>query len=183
MTSAPAKYINPRRNPRRRTSLFDDHDRDHESTLKVLKTIQGHPGRWTITDSHLSPDNERQAFNYRTKVEILNNTIQDDLFIYCEWIAPWAIPFRVLSTMGQSPTVYMTNTLDSSTVQTPIRFADQGRHRSRSLWGVYDDDSFGIWSCRFSADGNEVIAGGSGNIFGRRRIPIPARIAHASSSV
>jgi WD repeat-containing protein 23 len=59
----------------------------------------------------------------------------------------------------------MTNTLDSSTVQTPIRFADQGRRQSRSLWGVYDDDSFGIWSCRFSADGNEVIAGGSGHIF------------------
>ena len=75
--------------------------------------------------------------------------------------------------MWQSPTVYMTNTLDSSTVQTPIRFGDQGRRQSRSLWGVYDDDSFGIWSCRFSADGNEVIAGGSGHIFGRRRIPCP----------
>ncbi|KAF8560152.1 WD40 repeat-like protein [Imleria badia] len=131
MTSPPTKYIKPWRNPRRGTSALDDHDRDHESTLKVLKTIQGHPGRWTITDSHLSPDNERQGFNCPDK----------------------------------SPTVYMTNTLDSSTVQTPIRFADQGRRQIRSLWGVYDDESFGIWSCRFSADGNEVIAGGSGHIF------------------
>jgi len=86
MTSPPAKYIKPRRNPRRtgRTSLFDDQDRDHESTLKVLKTIRGHPGRWTITDSHLSPDNERQDFNCRTNVVILNNAIKDDLFIHCE---------------------------------------------------------------------------------------------------
>ncbi|KAF8445715.1 WD40 repeat-like protein [Boletus edulis BED1] len=129
MTSPPAKYIKPWRNPQRRTTLPSDHDRDHESTLKVLKVIQGHPGRWTITDSHLSPDNERMIYS------------------------------------SISPTVYMTNTLDSSTVQTPIHFANQDRRQSRSLWGIYDDDSFGIWSCRFSADGNEVIAGGDGHIF------------------
>lgn len=64
MTSPPAKYIKPRKNPRRRAPFFDDHEPDHESTLKILKTIQGHPGRWTITDSHLSPDNERQGFEY-----------------------------------------------------------------------------------------------------------------------
>lgn len=34
---------------------------DHQTTLKVHKTINGQPGRWTITDSHLSPDNERSA--------------------------------------------------------------------------------------------------------------------------
>ncbi|KAF9229038.1 WD40 repeat-like protein [Gyrodon lividus] len=129
MSSPPAKYIKRPRNLRRGTALFDDNDRDHESTLKVLKTIQGHPGRWTITDSHLSPDNER----------IIYSSI--------------------------SPTVYMTNTLDSSTAQTPIRFSDQGRRQGRSLWGSYHKESFGIWSCRFSADGNEVIAGGSGQIF------------------
>ncbi|KAF9245903.1 WD40 repeat-like protein [Melanogaster broomeanus] len=124
MTSPPAKYVKRSRNVLRGTTLYDESEHDHESTLKVLKTIQGHPGRWTITDSHLSPDNERQ-----------------------------------------SPTVYMTNTLDSSTIQTPIRFhvAEQGRRRS--LWGSYEEESFGIWSCRFSADGNEVIAGGSGHIF------------------
>lgn len=26
---------------------------------------------------------------------------------------------------------------------------------------------FGIWSCKFSADGNEVVAGGDGKIFGK----------------
>ncbi|KAG6380983.1 WD40-repeat-containing domain protein [Boletus reticuloceps] len=129
MTSPPAKYIKPWRNPQRRTTLPIDHDRDHESTLKVLKIIQGHPGRWTITDSHLSPDNERMIYS------------------------------------SISPTVYITNTLDPSTVQTPIHFADQGRRQSPSLWGIYDHESFGIWSCRFSADGNEVIAGGNGHIF------------------
>ena len=32
------------------------------------------------------------------------------------------------------------------------------------MWD-YDDD-FGIWSCKFSADGNEVIAGGTAMVFG-----------------
>ena len=27
-------------------------------------------------------------------------------------------------------------------------------------------NDFGIWSCKFSADGNEVVAGGDGKIFG-----------------
>ncbi|KIJ65056.1 hypothetical protein HYDPIDRAFT_88817 [Hydnomerulius pinastri MD-312] len=127
MTSPPVKHAKRPRNLRRGAAIEDD--RDHESTLKVLKTIQGHPGRWTITDSHLSPDNERMIYS------------------------------------SISPTVYMTNTLDSSTIQTPIRFADSGRRQGRSIWGLYDEESFGIWSCRFSADGNEVVAGGSGQIF------------------
>ncbi|KAF8846158.1 WD40 repeat-like protein [Paxillus ammoniavirescens] len=132
MTSPPAKYIKRPQNLHQGAALLDD--RDHESTLKVLKTIQGHPGRWTITDSHLSPDNERMIYSS----------------IVCSFL------FTHL---------YMTNTLDPSTVQTPIRFSDQGRRQSRSLWGSYHEESFGIWSCRFSADGNEVIAGGSGQIF------------------
>lgn len=51
----------------------------------------------------------------------------------------------------------MATTLDSSSAQTPLRFSDQNRRRG--------GNDFGIWSCRFSADGNEVIAGGSGHIF------------------
>ncbi|KAG6830886.1 hypothetical protein H0H92_014037, partial [Tricholoma furcatifolium] len=57
-----------------------------------------------------------------------------------------------------------------------IRKAIQGRH---GQWTITDANlspdnertgwdrggNFGIWSCRFSADGNEVVAGGSGNIF------------------
>lgn len=57
----------------------------------------------------------------------------------------------------------MTSTLDGSTAQIPIPFADpiaQTRHR----YGYIED--FGIWSCRFSADGNEIVAGGGGDIFG-----------------
>ncbi|KAL4069807.1 WD40-repeat-containing domain protein [Scleroderma yunnanense] len=139
--------------PRRRRRLtrppaseWDDSDRDKETTLKVLKTIQGHPGRWTITDSHLSPDNERIIYSSIT------------------------------------PTVYMASTLDSSSIQTPIHFADQPRRQARTLWSHYDEDAFGIWSCRFSADGNEVIAGGTGHIFvydlvaDRRTVKI---VAHA----
>ena len=32
---------------------------DHDTSMKVIKTIHAHPGGWTITDSHLSPDNQR----------------------------------------------------------------------------------------------------------------------------
>jgi hypothetical protein len=64
----------------------------------------------------------------------------------------------------QTPIVYMTRTLDGDTVQTPIPFTDPpGRYPS--VWGY--DENFGIWSCRFSADGTEVVAGGNGNIFGK----------------
>ncbi|KAF8665431.1 hypothetical protein AX16_000450 [Volvariella volvacea WC 439] len=92
-----------------------------ESYMKVMKSIIGHPGRWTITDANLSPDNQRIIYSSIT------------------------------------PVVYMATTLDGSTTQTPIRFTDRRRD---DYW-----ESFGIWSCRFSADGNEVIAGGNGNIF------------------
>lgn len=62
----------------------------------------------------------------------------------------------------------MTSTLDSSVTQTPINFQEPNhRQRARTHWGWDDENSFGIWSCRFSADGNEVVAGGSGQIFGR----------------
>ena len=64
----------------------------------------------------------------------------------------------------------MTSTLDSSTEQVPISFRDPSPGRSRGNWhdGWGGDDQFGIWSCKFSADGNEVIAGGSSMIFGTR---------------
>jgi DDB1- and CUL4-associated factor 11 len=53
-------------------------------------------------------------------------------------------------------TVYMTSTSpEDSSEQIPIPFGDQRR-----------DARFGIWSCRFSADGNEVVAGGDGKLFG-----------------
>ncbi|KAF8628249.1 hypothetical protein AX15_004024 [Amanita polypyramis BW_CC] len=52
-----------------------------------------------------------------------------------------------------TPTAYMTSVSDDSMQQTPIPFGDRGSWEGS------------IWSCRFSADGNEVVAGGSGNIF------------------
>ncbi|EGO04656.1 hypothetical protein SERLA73DRAFT_173890 [Serpula lacrymans var. lacrymans S7.3] len=128
MTGPPTSYVRPIYAPSRRGGYMDHIAYDHETTLKVLKTIQGGSGRWTITDSHLSPDNER----------IIYSSI--------------------------SPTVYMTSTLDTSPEQIPIRFSDPPRRSARLAWG-FDDDSFGIWSCRFSADGREVVAGGSGQIF------------------
>lgn len=66
----------------------------------------------------------------------------------------------------------MTSTLDGSPAQIPIPFADPpSRGRHQDYWGY--SESFGIWSCRFSADGNEVVAGGSGKIFGIYHIHCP----------
>jgi len=96
--------------------------------MDVIKIIQGVSGGWTITDAHLSPDNER----------IIYSSIDS--------------------------TVHMATTLDSSTTQIPIPFADPVPARRRRLVASSD---FGIWSCKFSADGNEVVAGGDGKIFGK----------------
>jgi hypothetical protein len=40
-----------------------DPDADHETTMKVMRSIDGMHGGWTITDSHLSPDNERIIYS------------------------------------------------------------------------------------------------------------------------
>lgn len=55
----------------------------------------------------------------------------------------------------------MANTVDSTVQQHAINFADPRSH-GRYGWG----DPFGVWSCKFSADGNEVIAGGTEMVFG-----------------
>ena len=60
--------------------------------------------------------------------------------------------------------MHMATTLDSSTTQTPISFADPVTPRRRRLSNFSE---FGIWSCKFSADGHEVVAGGDGKIFGK----------------
>lgn len=65
----------------------------------------------------------------------------------------------------QSNIVYMASTLDSSSVQVPINFADPQRVGGR--YGY--EDHYGVWSCKFSADGNEVIAGGTEMVFGTSR--------------
>lgn len=64
-----------------------------------------------------------------------------------------------------TPTVYMTSTREDSPQQVPIPFADPAHSRSRYGYDSYFSESFGIYSCRFSADGNEVIAGGNGKLF------------------
>lgn len=52
-TKAPFKTQRAARLPRQ------EYDDGHTTTMEVIKTIQAAPGRWTITDSHLSPDNQR----------------------------------------------------------------------------------------------------------------------------
>jgi len=100
--------------------------------MKVIKSIPALGDRWTITDSHLSPDNQRMIY------------------------------------ATVSNRVYMATTLDHSSAQVPIDFSDPrptGRRRTRPSYEDHDDESYWIWSCKFSADGNEVVAGGREMIF------------------
>ena len=63
----------------------------------------------------------------------------------------------------------MASTLDSNPTQTAINFADPPRRH-----GNHEDyDHYGVWSCKFSADGNEVIAGGTEMVFGRTFVRNP----------
>lgn len=65
-----------------------------------------------------------------------------------------------------------------SSAQIPIPFADPP---SRRGYNFGDGEGFGIWSCRFSADGNEVIAGGSGKIFGIKSYSLALTIVLTST--
>ncbi|KAJ7597418.1 WD40 repeat-like protein [Mycena floridula] len=110
-------------------------DPDLRTIMTVKRRIQASPGRWTVTDSHLSPDNQRLVYS------------------------------------SIASTAYITSTVENSPVQLPIPFADPLR-RGQSM-----QESFAIWSCRFSADGNEVIAG-AGSVYdllaNKRTVKIPA---------
>ncbi|KAK0465467.1 WD40-repeat-containing domain protein [Desarmillaria tabescens] len=97
-------------------------DTSVQTTMNIRRRIRGHPGRWTITDANLSPDNQRMIYSSLTS------------------------------------TVYMTSTIDDTPTQVPIPFGST-RTRRRDSWNY--DEEFNIYACRFSADGNEVIAGGS----------------------
>ncbi|OCB87134.1 WD40 repeat-like protein [Sanghuangporus baumii] len=43
--------------------VYYDSHMNHKTTMKVHKSIQGIPEGWTITDSHLSPDNDRLIYS------------------------------------------------------------------------------------------------------------------------
>ncbi|KAH9944278.1 WD40 repeat-like protein [Epithele typhae] len=125
----------------------------HATSMEVIKTVNAVPGGWTITDSHLSPDNQRMIYASVTNV------------------------------------VHMTSTADSSAEQIPIDFSDPSPRRGRRNIGAhwYERDDCSIWSCKFSADGCEVIAGGSSNIFvydllaDRRTVKIDAHTQDVNS--
>ena len=55
----------------------------------------------------------------------------------------------------------MTKVFEPEAQHIPLRFGP--RSRSQLRWGEDEGDDIGIYSCRFSADGNEVIAGGNGD--------------------
>jgi DDB1- and CUL4-associated factor 11 len=58
-----APLADPRQALRRPTErLYPLSAPGEPTTMKVIKVIQGVSGGWTITDAHLSPDNERFAY-------------------------------------------------------------------------------------------------------------------------
>ncbi len=119
---------------------------EDQTTMKEMKTINAVPGNWTITDSHLSPDNERMIYS-----SMVSNIVAE------------AEDRSSALRLNQTTTVHMTKTRDPGGEQTPIPLADGPR---REYWNYPYADNFAIYACRFSADGNEIIAGGSGKIFG-----------------
>ncbi|KAG8930033.1 hypothetical protein FRC01_003381 [Tulasnella sp. 417] len=92
---------------------------DHHTSMRLTKTIHGLGSGWTITDSHLSPDNSALLYS------------------------------------SLDSTLYMVKTQDPDEEQTQLHLG-----RSAGNWGY--DYRVAIFSCRFSSDGREVIAGGSG---------------------
>lgn len=74
---------------------------------------------------------------------------------------------RIFLIASQSNNVYMTSTLDASSTTTAINFADRLSRRRGGIEYEFDEDHYSIWSCKFSADGNEIVAGGREMIFGR----------------
>ncbi|KAJ7767734.1 WD40-repeat-containing domain protein [Mycena metata] len=93
-----------------------------------------------------------------------------------------------LSHSPQSATCYMTNTTDPAPAQIPIPFSDPPTHPNRAranFWGY--ESGYRIYSCRFSADGNEVIAGANGPLFvydllaNRRTVKIEAHTDDVNS--
>ncbi|CAE6440918.1 unnamed protein product [Rhizoctonia solani] len=114
----------------------------HRSRMNVLNRVKGIYGNWTVTDSHLSPDNERLIYS------------------------------------SISPVVHLTKLHEPNAQHVSLDFSSS-RGRNRRLLSLYED-SFGIWTCRFSADGKEVVACGSHQIFvwdlaaHKRIVDIPA---------
>ncbi|CAE6400734.1 unnamed protein product [Rhizoctonia solani] len=100
----------------------------HKSRMQVLNRVKGVYGNWTVTDSHLSPDNERLIYS------------------------------------SISPVVHLTKLHEPNAQHISLDFSSSSHGRNRRLLGFYED-SFGIWTCRFSADGKEVVACGSHQIF------------------
>ncbi|CAE6366217.1 LEC14B protein [Rhizoctonia solani AG-1 IB] len=101
----------------------------HRSRMQVLNRVKGVYGNWTVTDSHLSPDNERLIYS------------------------------------SISPVVHLTKLHEPNAPHISLDFSNSSdTRRNRQILGFYGD-SFGIWTCRFSADGKEVVACGSQQIF------------------
>ncbi|EJD47958.1 WD40 repeat-like protein [Auricularia subglabra TFB-10046 SS5] len=107
-----------------------------QSTMKNVGSIRGSGEGWTVTDSHLSPDNERLIYASMSRTVYLTHT-------------GLTAGFNASADVGEPQ-------------QTPVRF-HAGSGRRRSVWA--EDDDVQIWSCRFSADGNEIVAGGNTHIF------------------
>jgi hypothetical protein len=93
--------------------------------------------------------------------------LKDDLGISGEHHPP-TLPTPLFTRYAQTSTVYMTSTTSPDSTQIPISFQDPDRPSRNFGWG-FGGDGCGIWSCRFSADGQEIVAGGDGKIFGMYR--------------
>jgi hypothetical protein len=58
----------------------------------------------------------------------------------------------------------MVKTRDPENQQIPLYFGDTRNNNNRYWGSAYSD--FSLWSCRFSNDGKEIVAGGGGDLYG-----------------
>jgi DDB1- and CUL4-associated factor 11 len=107
------------------------YDTSNPYDWKYYKTVHYYGGQWTITDASLSPDNKHLAYSSIRSQVCLANTAQDDNS------EPQLLDFSDMGAGGHG-------------------FGGGGG----GGWGR-SHGHFGIWSLRFSGDGNEIVAGTS----------------------
>lgn len=130
-------------------NVTTDPTADHPTTMKVMKSVNGVGGGWTIADSHLSPDNERMIYS---------------ALVRCHLSSRLTLSSLTLILLNQDTQIHMLKTRDPMSEQVSLEMADTNRGSRRYGFGNGD---FRLFACRFSADGNEIVSGGTGQLFGQ----------------
>lgn len=81
----------PRARNDRPGALLHDPATGHRTTMKVHKSIRGIADGWTVTDSHLSPDNERCHISITSKLLKLILVLPKRRMIYSSMVLSFCL--------------------------------------------------------------------------------------------